>query len=245
MKKHRSQVVVAVVCALLGFLLSYQYKEIVVTNYNQQTTDYSNTEIINQVESLEKEKEELIKRNEELSGKLAVLEEDATAEGEIEKEIKSQLDTARMQLGLLDATGPGISLTMNLKSNMFSTVVDNSSLISDNDLVTIVNTLWFSKAEAISINGYRITPQTGIKKSGDYIWIGNVGRIIPSEEIKILAIGDITQMISGLKFQNLTYGNFSNYDVKQEELDSVVIEKTNQSLRSDYITTIIKNEGGE
>lgn len=237
MKNHKSQIVLAVVCGILGFLLAYQYKEMAITNKNQ-VSDYSNTEILDELESLKKEKEELTKINEKLNEDLKSLEESATNEG-VEQEIKKQLDTARMQLGLVEAKGPGLLISLSLKSNMFtSNGNDTVSTLTDTDLVSIVNTLWFSKAEAISINGFRITPQTGIKVSGNYIWIGSAGRIIPSEKIEIKAIGDIKQMSNGLKFQGFDYGNFSYYDIKIEQVDEVVIEKTTQSLRSDFVTTV-------
>lgn len=237
MKNHKSQIVLAVVCGILGFLLAYHYKEMAITNKNQ-VSDYSNTEILDELESLKKEKEELTKINEKLNEDLKSLEESATNEG-VEQEIKKQLDTARMQLGLVEAKGPGLLISLSLKSNMFtSNGNDTVSTLTDTDLVSIVNTLWFSKAEAISINGFRITPQTGIKVSGNYIWIGSAGRIIPSEKIEIKAIGDIKQMSNGLKFQGFDYGNFSYYDIKIEQVDEVVIEKTTQSLRSDFVTTV-------
>lgn len=243
MKKQKSQIVVAVVCGILGFLLAYQYKEYALQNQSKGT-DYSTTEILAEIEGLKKEKESLTKSNEELNKQLKNLEESATTEGDVEKEIKKQLDVARMQLGLLDAKGPGINITMSLKSNMFgSNNSDTISTITDSDLVSIVNTLWFSKAEAISINGYRITPQTGIKVSGNYIWIGSAGRIIPSEKIEIKAIGDTKQMVSGLKFQGLDIGNFSYYDIKIEESDKVEIDKTTQIPSTEYVSIVEGNEG--
>lgn len=243
MKRHRSQVVVAVVCSILGFLLAYQYKEYAVQN-SSDAVDYNNTEVLDEIEGLKKEKEELTRVNEVLTENLKKLEESATTEGDLEKEIKNQLDTARMQLGLLDAKGPGVVITMSLKSSIFgSNNADTLSTITDSDLVSLVNTLWFSKAEAISINGYRITPQTGIKVSGNYIWIGSAGRIVPSEKIVIKAIGDTKQMVSGLKFQELNYGNFSYYDIKIEESDKIKVDKTTQTPRAEYITTVEGNEG--
>lgn len=243
MKKQKSQIVVAVVCGILGFLLAYQYKEYAIQNQSK-STDYNTTEILAELEGLKKEKEALISTNEELTKQVKVLEDSASTEGDVEKEIKNQLDAARMQLGLLDAKGPGIDITMTIKSNIFgANNSDNNVTIEDKDLVSLVNTLWFSKAEAISINGYRITPQTGIKVSGSYIWIGSAGRIKPSEKIEIKAIGDKKQMISGLKFQGLDKGNFSCYDIKIEESDKILIEKTTQTPSTEYVSIVEGNEG--
>lgn len=242
MRKHVSQIAVAVVCALLGFLLAYQYKELALRNTSESS--YSNNEILEEIDSIKKEKEELISINAELNEKLKGYEESAAEEGNVEQEIKNQLDTARKQLGLVKVKGPGVNIKMTLKSNLFgSNTPDSSRFITDVELVSIVNTLWFSRAEAISINGYRITPQTGIKVSGSYIWIGSAGRIIPSEGIVISAIGDVKKIKAGLEFQTFGYGNYTNYDVEIKESDEVIIDKTNQSLKSDFITTVQNKEG--
>lgn len=237
MKRHKSQVAVAIVCSLLGFLLAYQYKELEF-NKKAQSGNYSNSDILDEVESLKKEKKQLQETNDELNKKLTDLEQQAVS-GNVEQEIKKQLDNSRLQLGLVDAQGPGIKIKLSLKTNLFnSNIADSTSTLSDADLVSIVNTLWFSKAEAIAINGYRITQQTGIKVSGNYIWIGSAGRIIPTEDIIIEAIGDIKSMKAGLDFQTFTYGNYNYYDVKIDEYDNLVLKKTTQTLRSDYVTTV-------
>lgn len=241
MKRHKSQIAVAVVCAILGFLLSYQYKELKVSSSTStsNTSGYNSSELLDEVEGLKKEKKELSKKNEDLTDRLNSLEQTAASKGDVEKDIVNQLQTARMQLGLLSAKGSGIKITLILKSNMFSSnSIDSTNLLQDSDLVSIVNTLWFSKAEAISINDYRVTPQTGIKASGNYIWIGSAGRINPSEKIEIKAIGDTKTMKVGLDFQTFSIGNLSYYDTSIDEQGSMVIDKTSQSLRSDYVTVV-------
>lgn len=244
MRKHISQIAVAVVCAMLGFLLAYQYKELALKNTSEAS--YTSNQILQEIDSLKKEKEELISVNAELNTKLKNYENSASEEGNLEQDIKNQLDTARKQLGLLSVKGPGLKITMSLKSNLFgSTSPDSSRYITDEGLVSLVNTLWFSRAEAISINGYRITPQTGIKVSGNYIWIGSAGRIIPSEDIVISAIGDMKKIKAGLEFQSFSYGNYSNYDVDIKEMDEIIIDKTNQSLKSEFITAVEDKEAEE
>jgi len=56
MNKHASQIVVAIVCGLLGFLLAYQYK--VLAGKGTTETNY-NSDIMAEVENLKNEKEEL------------------------------------------------------------------------------------------------------------------------------------------------------------------------------------------
>ena len=55
MKRVASQLVVAVVCGFLGFLLTYQFK--LLSKKNELTNSYENSDILKEVESLKKEKE--------------------------------------------------------------------------------------------------------------------------------------------------------------------------------------------
>lgn len=62
MNRAVSQVVVAAVCALLGFLLTYQFKEL--NSANSGNIDYNSSDILSEIENLKKEKEDLQKINE-------------------------------------------------------------------------------------------------------------------------------------------------------------------------------------
>ena len=86
MKKALSQLVVAGVCVILGFLLTYQFKQLSVTNSGN--IDYDSADILSEIEILKKEKEDLQKNNEILSEELKKLEDAAAKEGEVEEEIK-------------------------------------------------------------------------------------------------------------------------------------------------------------
>ena len=61
MKKSTSQIVVAIVCALLGFLLAYQFK--LLNKSGKNNLNQQNSDIISEIESLKKQKEELVQNN--------------------------------------------------------------------------------------------------------------------------------------------------------------------------------------
>ena len=239
MKISRSQIFIALVCALLGFLLTYQFK--VLSNKNiGNISGYDQNSIISEVETLRKEKEELSETNSKLSEELKKLEETATKDGDLNKEIKSQLDDARMHLGVVDVKGPGVVLTKTPKTSIFnSNSVDTSRDLGEDEIVHIVNLLWYSGAEAISINDIRITPQTGIKTAGNGIAIGSVGRIYPKEKIVIKAIGDKGRLNVGISFPgSLEYLALPNYNNEVKTEDEIFIEKSTQSLKSEYIKSV-------
>lgn len=239
MKVSKSQIFIAIVCALLGFLLSYQFK--VLSNQSSSNVNtYDQNDIISEIETLRKEKEELVATNSKLSEELKQLEEAASKDGDVGKEIKNQLDAARMHLGVVDVKGPGIVLTITPKTSIFNASSNDTSRdLGEDEIVHIVNLLWYSGAEAISINDIRITPQTGIKTAGNGISIGSAGRIYPKEKIVIKAIGDKGRLNVGLSFPgSLEYLALPNYNNEIKTEDEIFIAKTTQSLKSEFIKSV-------
>ena len=236
MKKGGSQLVVAIVCALLGFLLTYQFK--LLNEENSTTTN--NTDVIAEVEALKKEKEELLNTNKTLSDELKKLEEAAAKEGELEQEIKKQLDLARMRLGTIDVKGSGVEITITPKSDLFAN--NSNDLIRDineNDIVYLINLLWYARSEAISINDIRITPQMGIRNSGTDIWLGNATKISPKDPIVIKVIGNKSLITKGLEFGDaMKYGGLAYYDISYVEKDELIIEKSTQTINNEYLLPV-------
>ena len=238
MKKLTSQILLAIVCAFLGFLLAHQFK--MLNEKNKANMSNKNLDILSEIEALKKEKEELTKVNTSLSDELKQLEEKVSQEGAVEAEIKKQLDNARMNSGLVDVKGPGITITITPKSNIFGSSSDISrSIISEDEIVHVINSLRYIKAEAISINDYRLTPQSGIKNSGNWIWVGTAAKIDPKEKIIIKAIGDKQALSVAANFQGvLDYGALQNYYCEVKESDEIIINKTTQSLKNEYIKPV-------
>ena len=131
MKKSVSQISIAAVCAILGFLLAYQFKILKINN-ETGIESYNKSDIIAEIDSLKKEKEELQKKNNSLSEELKTLEEAASKEGNVGKEIKNQLDSARMQLGLIDVKGPGVTIKITPKTSSLIQLDIESAPISSN-----------------------------------------------------------------------------------------------------------------
>lgn len=234
MKKSTSQIFVAIVCALLGFLLAYQFKVLAKSNSGEEQ-NFDKTNIVAEIEGLKKEKEDLQKTNNELSEKIKKLEESAATEGKVGAELIKQLDTARMLLGSEDVVGPGVTVTITPRTQIFGSSEDKRS-ISEYELIHLVNVLWFSGAEAMSINDYRITPQMGIRNSGSVIRIGSAGNVNPKEKIVIKAIGNKKVLAANFTFAGVKdYLALKNYDFDVKQSEDVVINKTSQTTKIEYL----------
>lgn len=240
MKISRSQLFVAIVCGILGFLLAYQFKVLSNKNIESNINNYDKNDIISEIESLKKEKEELKATNSKLSEQLKQMEETAAKDGDLGKDIKNQLDNARMYLGIVDVKGPGIILNISPKTSIFGTTSnDGSRDLGEDELVHIVNLLWYSGAEAISINDIRITPQTGIKTAGNGIAIGSTGKVYPRDKIVIKAIGEKARLNVGISFPgSLEYLALPNYNNEVKSEDDIFIGKSTQSLKNDFMKLV-------
>ena len=240
MKVSRSQLFVAIVCGLLGFLLAYQFKVLSNKNIQANLSNYDKNNMISEIEKLKKEKDELLATNSKVSSELKQMEETASKDGDLGKDIKSQLDNARMHLGVVDVKGPGIILTISPKSSIFTSNSSGSGYdLGEDELVHIVNLLWHSGAEAISINDIRITPQTGIKTAGNALAIGSTGRVYPREKIIVKAIGEKGRLNVGMSFPgSLEYLALRNYNNEIKSEEDIVIGKTTQSSKSDFIKMV-------
>src|SRR5471030_1413677 len=136
MKVSRSQLFVAIVCGLLGFLLAYQFKVLANKNVESNISNYDKNDMISEIQTLKKEKDELSVTNSKLSDELKQIEETAAKDGDVGTDIKNQLDNARMYLGVVDVKGPGITLTITPKISIFgSNSSDSSRDLGEDELV--------------------------------------------------------------------------------------------------------------
>ncbi|MFE7097821.1 DUF881 domain-containing protein [Streptomyces erythrochromogenes] len=114
--------------------------------------------------------------------------------------------------GATEVRGPGIKLVVDdakgsttgdggkpRESSGFS----DTGRLRDRDMQKIVNGLWQSGAEAISINGQRLTELSAIRAAGDAILVDNRPLVPPYE---VLAVGDKKKL--GPAFQNSADGQY-------------------------------------
>ncbi|NLZ47332.1 MAG: DUF881 domain-containing protein [Clostridiales bacterium] len=245
MKKIISQLTVAVVCAILGFMLTYQFqllrkeKSTNVINPNDSTYNQLTVEL----EQLKKTKEELEKSNTQLMEQIKAYEESISSPEDSTKELKNQLDKTRLLLGETDVEGQGITLTIAPKDGIFEGEgLYKYSAISHFELAYLINELKYADAEAISVNNTRITSQTGIRLSdgGGRILIDNE-QIYPYSTITIKAIGNPDKLESAIMFPNtLNLDGLAGYNIEVVKSDSIKIPKTNKVFKSDYIKPVEK-----
>ena len=90
------------------------------------------------------------------------------------------LDKLSLAAATTAVTGPGLTLTVtepsvspNLSDVSKQRVAGSQQIILDRDLQLVLNSLWHSGAEAISVGGVRIGPNVTIRQAGGAILVDN------------------------------------------------------------------------
>lgn len=231
MKKYSSQVAVALVCCILGFMLAYQFK---LLNRQAKITKYAgnNSDITLELEQYRKQKEEMQKSIDDLQAKLKGYEEAAARGSDESKAILDELENTRLLTGTRDVQGPGVVLYLSPNKSILGNDL-TADRITDKHLVYIVNELVAAGAEAVSINDIRITPRTGIRISGNNIRI-NEENVSPLDRITIKAIGDKELLAGTLAFPGVLseFNSVSKYT--WEKSDNIVVKKYSKSFKFEF-----------
>lgn len=125
--------------------------------------------------------------------------------------------------GATEVQGPGLKLVVDDAKGSSSggggkprenAGFSDTGRLRDRDMQKIVNGLWQSGAEAISINGQRLTALSAIRAAGDAILVDNRPLVPPYE---VLAVGDKKRL--GTAFQDSADGQYlhalqENYGIR-------------------------------
>lgn len=183
---------IALVCLVLGLMISYQYKA--STSEPSTASSYRWSEQTVELENLRKQNDALVNEVVSLRSKLAMTDSNQQTAA-----LKDELAKANLSAGLLPVVGSGIIVTINDSSSALLAGDDpNDYIVHDWNLLFIINELKAAGAEAISVNGERITASSEVRCAGPTILI-NLTRLTPPFEIK--ATGNATALESSLRLK--------------------------------------------
>ncbi|MCB2340816.1 DUF881 domain-containing protein [Clostridium estertheticum] len=240
MKKFISQISIGIICVLLGFMITYQFKMISKQNSASVSDTNKNTpEIITENEQLKKSKVDMQKKIDDLDAKTKEYETAAGGKNAESELLNKELVETRILTGDTDVKGEGMTIYITPKSSIFGSNSDDQK-INDTDLVHIVNELNAGNAEAISINGIRLTSRSGIRNAGNAIII-NDERISYSKRITIKAIGKGDILESTISFPGAIPQTLSQAcDITMEKSNEIVIAKSNRAYKFEFAKPIEK-----
>ncbi|MGZ3097969.1 DUF881 domain-containing protein [Streptomyces sp. H62] len=180
-----------------------------------------------------KEREELIDRIEgetsaadELEENVDTLRDDVSARQH--EALEKNGDSGRSDLmgilsGAVEVHGPGVKLVVDDAKEAATggdgqprgtSGFSDTGRVRDRDMQRVVNGLWASGAEAVSINGQRLTALSAIRAAGDAILVDNRPLVPP---YTVLAVGDGERLAT--RFQDSADGLYlhalqENYGIR-------------------------------
>ena len=176
---------IALVCVLIGFMVAVQFRtaQDAKGSLSQQRIE----EISDRLLQTEHERDEL---SEELHKMQTAA---ASADNQQDK------DLLRYRAALVPLEGEGVIVRMD-DSTKPAKAGENPNLyvIHDDDLLRVVNELRAAGAEAIAINGQRLTGTSEIRCAGPTLSVNNVRSSAPFE---IRAIGDKKSLENALRMR--------------------------------------------
>ncbi|GAB1334440.1 DUF881 domain-containing protein [Streptomyces sp. E-15] len=123
----------------------------------------------------------------------------------------AEADLAGLLSGATAVHGPGVKLVVNdakeasaggdASNPRETSDFSDTGRLRDRDMQRVVNGLWASGAEAISINGQRLTALSAVRAAGDAILVDNRPLVPP---YTVLAVGDGERL--GTRFRNSADG---------------------------------------
>lgn len=226
-KFKRKQLIILIVCIATGFMIGYSYK--LTKNEQKLSTSY-----LNQEESYRGDLIEQQERNKELMEELKNLQEQVRqyeksfAENETDYEhLIEEAEQLRLLLGSIPAQGEGIRVT--LKDNEYdpNSTNPNDYIVHESHVLSVINELRISGAEAISINGQRLRANSYIRCNGPVITVD--GKQYPAPFV-IEAVGDSETLISSLQITGGVFDQLLNDQivVTLEEQDLIEMPSVNK-----------------
>ncbi|MEU6312063.1 DUF881 domain-containing protein [Streptomyces sp. NPDC047014] len=170
--------------------------------------------------TLAKERQELIDRVERADDRAHALEGDidrlrtdvaARQRAALKQHGGGEGELVSLLSGATEVRGPGVKLVVDDAKGSSaagggpreSAGFSDTGRLRDRDMQKIVNGLWQAGAEAVSINGQRLTELSAIRAAGDAILVDNRPLVPPYE---VLAVGDKKRL--GPAFQDSADGQY-------------------------------------
>lgn len=193
--KHSAHLLAAIGLLIFGLMIGMSF---VQTRTDAAAALDERTQLINRVKAAEQQQDKL-------RAQLAAVQTDVR---NLSNQVnggsasQGQLDALDVSTGMRPVTGPGFVLVVDEGGDSQA----QGSRIVDSDIVSAVNGLWAAGAEAIAINGHRLSSRTAIRGAGGAITVDYRSLTRP---YRIEAIGDAAQLRD--RFENSSGGALWSY----------------------------------
>lgn len=234
MKDLKGRIAFGVLCAILGFIISLQFKTVKGSTGGLLSTQKAQ-QLALELKELRTEKTVLMEELTEWEVRLKEYEISEADESFIIKNLNKDLEKYQIVSGYKTVEGPGITITIDDPIQEYPGQSSDSFIMYNYDLLLgIINKLNGAGAEAISINDQRYTCATGIYYTSNSVLINSVPAIPP---FTIKAVGNSDSLEAAL---NIRFGivqemrEMYNLRVTIKKENNIVIPRYNRTINFKY-----------
>ncbi|SCG84244.1 putative protein Mb1856 [Proteiniborus sp. DW1] len=238
MKKIKGMLAVFLVCAILGIILSIQFK--ITQNVTGGDTPIAKSKtLLAELNKLEAQRAEVKKDLSEVEDEIKRLEQEQANKNYYLRNLYSELEKYNMFIGYKEIQGPGVVVEISEpeKEAIFD---DGTSIIAYNydSLLQIISFLNAANAEAISINDIRYTSYSTLELENNSLIFDDH---VLSPPITIKAIGEPKELEANLTFRNGILDAMKrqlHLKVNVSRKDDIVIPSINKKIELKYVRPI-------
>lgn len=187
------QITLGAALLALGFLIAAQLSS---ENPRVRYTTQERTPLLETARELQAQQDDLKAQILTLRERIQTVERQGEGSAGVVRQLNAQLEQARIAAGLIALTGTGVVL--QLEDSQEPVPPDGSAsdyLVGSRDIRTVVEELWGAGAEAIAVNGERITPTTAIIDIGSSLLV-NSAYLAPPYQVTALGPSDLYERLN-------------------------------------------------
>ncbi|SEQ46430.1 DUF881 domain-containing protein [Microlunatus flavus] len=194
------------------------------TNRSAPVAATERTELVARIQDAEAQQDRLRLQVEDLDAQIEQLRSGALGDDSTSRALEAQIDRLGPAVGQTPVSGPGVVVVVD---DAPTSADDARDQVLDLDLQVLANGLWASGAEAVAINGHRLSALTAIRGAGDAITVDYRSLTRP---YRVEAVGDprtlqarLAESAAGAWWNDLSQNRgmaYSTSDAEKLVLDS-------------------------
>jgi len=187
------QITLGVALLALGFLIAAQLAS---EGPRVRYTTQERTPLVETANELQSQQDDLKSRILGLRSQIQGVEGQGAGSADLVRQLNGKLEQARIAAGLIALNGTGIVIQLDdSKAPVPPDGSESDYLVGSRDIRVVVRELWRAGAEAIAVNGERITPTSAIIDVGSSLLI-NSAYLTPPYQVTALGPSDLYDRVS-------------------------------------------------
>lgn len=231
---HTWQVTLGVALLALGFLIAAQARsEAPRVRYTSQERG----PLVETAGVLNAQQDALQARILDLGTRIRAAETGSQGSDVLARELTAELDAARLAGGLIPLTGPGLVIQLADAGDPVPTDGNAADFrVSADDLRSIVAELWLAGADAVAVNGERLTATSGFLDIGESILLNSAYLVPPYQVVSVGPPDLYDRLTRSVAFTDWVRTRVQGFglEVRYAELPDAVVPAYAGSVRLRY-----------